>query len=315
MTAQFPSITPTVQATLYALISILATSSIILFGVKKIAKPPKIKFNYMYRTLISLWKILSLLLLVVLSSKTIAIIVIGAISFGALRELLSTLALRFSDRRAMFWCYLAIPIQFYCVYISYYRLFIVFIPVVMFMVLPFRNVLTGNTRDITRSTAVIQWSLMLSVFSLSHLAYLLVLKTPESFSVGNEGYILYLLILTSLSDLLGTFWSHLLGKRKLAPKINPNRTWEGFIGALISTALLGYAFRFLTPFTPLQSLIAGFCISLAGIAGDLNISAIKRDLGLKSLNHSKSGGIMDRLDSLSFTALAFFHLTHLWTVA
>ncbi|MCB0421035.1 MAG: phosphatidate cytidylyltransferase [Bdellovibrionales bacterium] len=307
-------LSPEVAWSLLGIAGVLTFFSI-LFFIWKIFKPHAPLKELIDRTK-SWWVIYVLFVGTIFLSKTVAIIAIAFLSFVALREMLSRLDFRFSDRRAMFWAYLVIPIQFYCVYISYYRLFIVLIPVVMFMILPFRNVLTGEVKGITQSTAKLQWALMLTVFSLSHIAYLLAIKPPQGFTAGNEAYILYLLFLTQFNDVLQFIWGKLLGKHKIIPKISPNKTWEGFLGGLICTTLLAYFLRYLTPFTVTQSLIAGSLISFSGFAGDLNISAIKRDLGIKDMGTSipGHGGIMDRLDSLSYTALVFFHLTHLWTV-
>lgn len=307
-------LSPEVSTSLLGIASLLTFFSV-LFGVWKWLKPDANLKEVIDRTK-SWWIMFAVFVVAIFVHKTIAIIAIAFLSFVALREMLSKLDFRFSDRRAMFLAYLVIPVQFYCVYISYYRLFIVLIPVIMFMILPFRNVLTGDTKGITQSSAKLQWSLMLTVFSLSHIAYLLAIEIPEGFAAGNEAYVLYLLFLTQFNDVLQFIWGKLLGKRKIIPKVSPNKTWEGFLGGLISTTVLAYLLRFLTPFTVDQSLIAGALISFSGFAGDLNISAIKRDLGIKDMGDTipGHGGIMDRLDSLSYTSMVFFHLTHLWTV-
>jgi len=308
------NLSPEVRTVLMVVFGLLVFFSTV-FAVWKKLKPQANLKELIDRTN-SWWKMVILFVLCIFINKTIAIVGIAFLSFVALREMLSTLDFRTADRRSMFWCYLIIPVQFYTVYISYYRLFIVLIPVIMFMLLPLRNLLTGETEGITKSNATMQWSLMLTVFSLSHLGYLLVLPTPEGFTAGNEAYILYVLFLTQFNDVLQFIWGKFLGKKKIIPKISPNKTWAGFLGGLICTTLLGYAFRFLTPFTVPQSLIAGALIAFSGFVGDLNISAIKRDLGIKDMGNTipGHGGLMDRLDSLSFTAMVFFHLTHLWTV-
>lgn len=308
------NLSPEIQTMLTVIFGLLTFFSVVFFIWKRIK--PEANLQELTDRTSSWWKMVILFVLIIFINKEFAMIGIGFLSFVALRELLSTLNFRTADRKSMFWCYLVIPVQFYTAYIGYYRLFIVLIPVIMFMILPLRNLLTGETKGITNSMATMQWSLMITVFSISHMAYLLVLPTPEGFTVGNEGYLLYLLFLTQFNDVLQFLWGKAIGKRKIIPKISPNKTWEGFLGGLVCTTILAYFFRFLTPFTVMQSLIAGSLIAFSGFVGDLNISAIKRDLELKDMGNTipGHGGIMDRLDSLSFTAMVFFHLTHLWTV-
>lgn len=303
-----------VFATLVAIFGLLCFFTIFFYSWKRLK--PQANLQELIDRTHSWWKMVLLFCLFVFINKTIAIIGIAFLSFIALREMLSTLNFRVVDRKTMFWCYLVIPLQFYTVYIEYYRLFIVLIPVCMFMILPLRNLISGETKGILVSNATMQWSLMITVFSLSHIAYLLVLQTPSGFSAGNEAYILYLIFLTQFNDVLQFLWGKAIGGKKIIPRISPNKTWAGFLGGLICTTALGYFLRFLTPFTIEQSLIAGFAIGFSGFVGDLNISAIKRDLQIKDMGDfiPGHGGIMDRLDSLSFTAMVFFHLTHLWTV-
>lgn len=294
----------------------LLTFFTITFTIWKKIKPEANLKELIDRTS-SWWKMVLIFVGVIFINKTIAIIGIAFLAFVALREMLSTLNFRFSDRKGMFWCYMLIPVQFYCVYIGYYRLFIILVPVIMFMLLPLRNLMVGETDGIINSTATMQWSLMITVYSLGHLAYLLVLPLPAGYTVGNEGYLLYLIFLTQFNDVLQFLWGKALGKRKIIPKISPNKTWEGFLGGFICTTLLAVALKFLTPFSTTQALIAGSLIAFSGFVGDLNISAIKRDLKIKDMGNTipGHGGVMDRLDSLSFTSMVFFHLTHLWTVA
>lgn len=264
----------------------------------------------------SWWVISGLVIVIVFINKAIATTGLAFLSFVALRELISNLELRQSDRRVMFWCFLAIPVQFYLAYISNYDLFIIFIPVFMFLLLPFRAVIVGDTLNVTRSFAVLQWSLMLTVFSISHIAFLLNQETSASFSAGNGGLILYLLFLTQFNDVLQFLWGKLLGKRKILPKVSPNKTWEGFIGGVLTTSLLGYLLKFLTPFNGQQAFVAGLAIGIAGFCGDVVISSIKRDYQIKDMGNliPGHGGIMDRIDSLSYTSLVFMHLTYYFTL-
>ncbi|EMI15571.1 phosphatidate cytidylyltransferase [Rhodopirellula maiorica SM1] len=99
------------------------------------------------------------------------------------------------------------------------------------------------------------------------------------------------------------------GRRKLTT-VSPKKTWEGFLGGMIVTSvtamLLG---AWLTALPPLQCLTAGLLLSIAGQMGDLNMSAMKREVGVKDSGNllPGQGGILDRIDSLTFTAPLFFY--------
>ena len=245
-------------------------------------------------------------------SYNISYFFLAFLSFIAFRELYSVLGFREADRGALFWGILAIPIQYYLAYLAWYGAFIIFIPVVMFLVLPLRLVLKGDTHGITKSMALLQWILMLSVFGISHLAYLLSLPELPGFSSGGRGLLLFLVFLTEINDVMQFIWGKLLGRHKILPKISPNKTWEGFLGGVISTTVIGYFLGFLTPLSAPNVILVSALIAIAGFSGDVVISAIKRDKGIKDMGNSipGHGGVFDRIDSLAYTAPVFFHLVY-----
>lgn len=111
----------------------------------------------------------------------------------------------------------------------------------------------------------------------------------------------------------------LIGKHKMTPILSPKKTIEGAIGGVLGAALLGflYAFLFRKHFTmvsnpPLTSAIASAIAALISMIGDLTASGIKRDYGIKDYSNliPGHGGIMDRFDSMIFTApVIYFALT------
>jgi phosphatidate cytidylyltransferase len=245
-------------------------------------------------------------------NTNISFIAIAMLSFIAFRELYSALDFRQSDRRAIFWAFVAIPIQFYLAYVKWYGAFIIFIPVIMFLFLPLRLVLKGDTDGIIKSMASLHWVLMLTVFGISHMAYLLSLPKLSNFESGGRGLLLFLVFLTEINDVLQFVWGKLLGKHKITPKVSPNKTWEGFIGGVLSTTIIGYFIGFLTPLNGLALVLVSLTIALTGFFGDIVMSSVKRDLGVKDMGTTipGHGGILDRIDSLSYTAPAFFHLIY-----
>jgi len=117
-----------------------------------------------------------------------------------------------------------------------------------------------------------------------------------------------------MGDVFQYGWGKLLGRRIIAPAINANKTWEGFIGGVLSSALLGTLLTLLfqvTPFNIWQAALMSMVTSIMGFAGSLTMSAIKRDRGVKDYGTLVEGhpGILDRIDSICFAAPVFFHLT------
>jgi len=255
------------------------------------------------------WIIVAILLTALISGKIGTLVTFGFINFLAMKELLSIIPTRLYDRRAIFWAYLSIPVQYYWIGIQWYTMFLIFIPVYLFLFIPIRMVLIGQTKGFIRSAGVIHWVTMLTVFCLSHMAYLTVLPVQNN-AAGPVGALLFLLALTQLNDVFQYVFGKLFGKTKIVPLVSPNKTWEGFIGGLVTVSILSTIMApYLTPLSSLHGLFIGSIIAVAGFFGDLVISAVKRDLQIKDCSSllSGHGGAMDRLDSLTYTAPIFFH--------
>lgn len=294
----------------FLIFGILTIASLLFWVIGKLKPDAELK-ELKARTR-SWWLMATVFIGATLFNTKISYIAIAFLSFAAFRELYSMLGFRRSDRRAIFWAFVSIPVQYYLAYIDWYGAYIIFIPVVMFLLLPLRLVLKGDPNGITYSMAVLQWTLMLTIFGLSHMAYLLSLPEIEGFDPGGRGLLLFLVFLTEINDVMQFTWGKLFGRYKVIPDISPNKTWEGLIGGLACTTLIGYSLAFLTPLSTYEVLFVSFMIALAGFVGDLVMSSIKRDIGVKDTGSSipGHGGVLDRIDSLAYTAPTFFHLVY-----
>ena len=124
-------------------------------------------------------------------------------------------------------------------------------------------------------------------------------------------YVLYLVFATQLADIAAYNFGKIFGKRKLRENISPNKTVEGSVGALIVSLILPWLFRSTLPeFGPVQLVLTGLIIGVGSQLGDLAISLIKRDLGIKDMGSfiPGHGGLLDRIDSLIITSPLFFHM-------
>lgn len=299
---------------LYALAGIfvlLVTASITTYWMSK-SRPQK-NYTELRQRVRTWWIIVAVFCLLVVPSPALALVVMGLVSFLAFKEFLSLITTRRADYRVLFWAYLAIPVQYYWVHMAWYGMFIIFIPVYMFLFLPMRMVLAGDTQGFLRSAGIINWGLMTTVFSLSHMAYLLVLPQPAGVGYSGATLLLFLVVLTQLNDVAQYIWGKSLGKRKIVPRVSPNKTWAGFLGGVATTTLLAWLIApWLTPLNTAESLLGGLLIGVSGFVGDVVVSALKRDIGVKDSGTllPGHGGILDRLDSLTYTAPLFFHFIY-----
>lgn len=291
------------------IVIVLITSTVITAVLKR--RNPSNTLHEVELRIRSWWVMFIIFTIAIVVHSTISLIFLALLCFLALKEYFSLIPFNRAHRLVLFWAYLAIPIQFLFIYFEQYGMFIIFIPVYMFLLIPIQAIFVGDTKNFLQSIASVQWGMMLMVFGLSHLAYLLVLPGKESSIIG-AGLVLFLVVLTQANDVAQFLWGKLLGNRKIVPKVSPNKTWVGFIGGLVTTTILAVILApLLTPFSLLASIVSGLYIALMGFIGDVNISALKRDLAIKDTSSiiPGHGGILDRVDSLTYTAPLFLHFT------
>ena len=138
---------------------------------------------------------------------------------------------------------------------------------------------------------------------------------------GSDGrlWLIYLLVVTKITDVGAYFGGRLLGNRKLAPQISPGKTLVGAVVGFLSAivfSLLFYLMGQIIPHFPLsftQSLGLGALLGVVGQVGDLAESLLKRDADVKDSNRLPGlGGILDMLDSLLFTGPILYFFLYLF---
>jgi phosphatidate cytidylyltransferase len=257
------------------------------------------------------WGLAAVFAIALLTGNTGSVLLFALISFLALREFITLTPTQHGDHRTLLWVFFVVtPIQYWLVWQDWYGLFAIFIPVFAFLLVPTRNALTGDTEHFLERTATIQWALMVCVYCVSYAPALLTLDVGNDENEGAK-LLLFLVIVVQSSDVAQYIWGKLFGRRRIAPTVSPNKTWEGFIGGILTAALIGTGLWWITPFTPWQAALMSLAITLMGFAGGLTMSAIKRDRGVKDFGAliAGHGGVLDRIDSLCFAAPVFFHLT------
>ncbi|MGK7866173.1 phosphatidate cytidylyltransferase [Falsiroseomonas sp. E2-1-a20] len=157
-------------------------------------------------------------------------------------------------------------------------------------------------------TALAIFAYMLFGAGLAHLGYM----------ANDPNYrplLLLLVLAVGLNDVAAFTSGKLIGGAKLLPATSPNKTISGALGALVCTTLLvAYVAGLIFEGTPMDSpwklVLLGALVSIGGQAGDLMLSSIKRDIGIKDMGVllPGHGGILDRFNSLLLVAPATFHL-------
>lgn len=200
---------------------------------------------------------------------------------------------------------------------NWYRLFVALTPL-MIAVIAAVAILADRPQGYIQRVSLSVLSFVLFGTSLGHLGL-----------IANDQDFRPLIILTVLSveanDVFAFVSGKLFGRRKLLPNTSPNKTIAGAAGALVLTTMLVVgvgAFLFPTAvcdghgvslFQKLSYLaIFGLLVSIAGQFGDLMLSSIKRDLGLKDMGQliPGHGGLLDRFDSLILVAPLAFHFAN-----
>ena len=263
------------------------------------------------------WLMFVILTAAFLVGATATVVLFFLVSFWALREFVTLTPTRMGDHRTLFWIFfLFAPLQYILVARGNYGLYSLVIPVFVYFFIPARIAIAGDYKRFLERAAKIQAAILICVYALSYAPALLYLDytvDDEKWEGSSAGVLLFLLLIVQIGDAMQYVWSRYLGKHVIAPAINSSRTWEGFFGGILTTMLIGAVLFFVTPFNPWQAAIMSLVTAVAGFAGGMTMSAIKRDRGVKDYGTLVVGhaGILDRIDSLCFAAPVFFHLTRL----
>src|SRR3989442_13467192 len=172
MLTRFATLSPMLKTALLVLVVLVSASVVI--AVLRRAKPKK-DFSELSTRVRAWWIMAAVFFGAIAFSNRISLVFFALLSFWAMKEYVTLLKTRPADHRALVLTFLAVPAQYVWIGLDppWYGMFIVFIPVYMFLILPVRLVLSKDTTGFVASASQIQWGLMAFVFGLSHLAYLL----------------------------------------------------------------------------------------------------------------------------------------------
>lgn len=281
----------------------------------------------------SWWAVFGLVAVAVVVGRLGAVLLLGIASFLALREYLH-ITVQPSQRQGIGAVALGlVPLHYACILWQWDHGVTVLVPVAGTMLVAALAALLGTTSGFIRTVGGTVFGLLVTVYLLSHAARLFTLPSLSTAGVGAAGWFLYLIILTESNDIAQALTGRRLGRRKICPHVSPQKTWEGLCGGILVTVTLAVIL------SPLLTSLAdetwlrqqklplprafvwaaplGLLVALLGFLGDITMSAVKRDVGVKdgSTLLPGQGGMIDRVDSLTCTAPAVYYFVRWLTDA
>ena len=258
------------------------------------------------------WAMVVLMGLALIGGRTGVALLFGFCSFAALREFVTLTNTRRADHWALAAAFfIVLPFQYYLIWIAWYGLYSIFIPVYAFLLMPIVAVLRGDTDHFLVRIAEVQWALMICVFCVSHVPALLSLEIP-----GYEGRNVLLIAFLVLVVQTSMVVQHLVGRRwpraPLAPNISSSFHLRSWLIGIVSGGIVGGLISGITPFKPGQALGMALIACIAGSLGHLVMKALRRDRGVPLWGAQGRGltgasGLLVRVDALCFAAPVFFH--------
>jgi len=259
-------------------------------------------------------------------------VLLGLASSLAWNELTTMVGANKKDRSSIYTGYVLIVCNYSLILFGELSLHAVFLPLAAPAAFAVLLLVNDEPQDYIRRTGALVWGMLFLGYGVSHAALLMSLPATAAGPLGAAGWFLFIVVLTECDDIFQAITGRLFGKHKrhtIAPVVSPNKTWEGFLGGLLVIAVLAPIIApWLTglaqqpgPFeldgllqVLLAPLLIAVLVSIAGFFGDINMSAIKRDAGVKdsSKRLPGMGGVIDRVDSLTMTAPAYVYFLLWW---
>jgi phosphatidate cytidylyltransferase len=271
-----------------------------------------------FASLKSWWVLAAILGCAVIFGKAGVAVMLAIAAILSLREFIDLTGWDGNRRTAMFVVSASVLFYYFLSLSGMHELLRQAAPVAVLIVVGSVRSWLGLTADYIRTTSAMVWAYVLFVCCLSHAYLLLELPDSTELKAGSAGWFLFLVILTEVNDIMQAIVGRRFGRTKITPRVSPNKSLEGLLGGIISTTILAVLMSpWLTTFASNRTVMAsafvsagaGFVISVFGFFGDINMSSMKRDAGVKDGSRliPGQGGMIDRIDSLTFTAPVFFY--------
>src|SRR5881275_1930202 len=251
-----------------------------------------------------IWLVL-LILIPILAGAFWTIVAVATLSFLCYREYARITGL-FRERTISLIVVIGIPLLTFSVLDNWYRLFVALFPLTVALI-AIGGLIPDQPKGYIQRVGLGVLGFALFGSALGNLG-----NMANDWSY--RPILLLIIFAVELNDIFAYICGNLFGRRKFVPNTSPNKTVGGSLGALMLTtplvAVIAHFIWFNTALdTPVRLLGLGIIVSVVGQFGDLMLSSIKRDLGLKDTSKliPGHGGILDRFDSLILVAPAVFH--------
>jgi phosphatidate cytidylyltransferase len=296
---------PVVRWVAIATVGIIVAAAIIVEGLRRAGRLDDKTYREL-KARIASWAVLAPLM--------IGPVLLGAAWFMAAVGLLAILCYRefaratglFRNRLVSVVVALGIAGVTFAAFDHWYGLFVALTPLTL-CILASLAILEDRPQGYVQRVALAAFAFLMIGVGLGHLAYF-----------GNDAnyraIVAWLLVGVEMNDVFAYLCGKTIGRRKLIVHTSPNKTVGGALGAMVLTtalmAMLGHRVFYGQPIDrPVHLIILGIIISIGGQFGDLMLSSIKRDLGIKDMGTliPGHGGLLDRFDSLLLVAPAVFH--------
>ena len=294
----------------YGLFAFLIVATLLAYGLIRKGRVGAATAANLTDRIWAWWVMIGVLAVIFTLGATAMTVFFAACSVAALREFATITHTGRADHDALAIAfYVVLPLQYLLIWLNVPIFATLLIPVYCFLLLPVVTVFKGDVQGFLTRVSETQWGLMICVYCLSHIPAILQLDIP-GYRYSSFTLVAWLILVVQASDVLQYVWGKSLGRHLLAPRVSPSKTVEGLAGGMLSASLLGVALTPITPFTWWQAGLVALVVTTFGFLGGLIMSAIKRDRGVKDWGTlvQGHGGILDRLDSLVFSAPVFLHL-------
>ena len=255
------------------------------------------------------WFIILLLMGVAFTSaKIVFLTFVAMLSFFSLREFLGLGLDSLLTRRSLIAIFLVIPLQLAVCFLDYDELVRVFVPIYALSVVPIGLVNQGKIQNFTSLVGQSFTALMISVFCVFHLAFIVLEAREYTLGIASLATLIFIV---QLNDVFQYISGKTFGKRQISPNVSKNKTVEGFVGGVLCTSVIGgILFSSLLDYPLILGWFVSLCLGVLGFYGDLYLSAIKRDHGIKDFSRliPGHGGALDRVDSLTLAVPFFYYL-------
>lgn len=288
-------------------LTLLSVGSLAIFFLKKI-NPQNLTFKKVAVIIRSWWLIVGTFLLALNWFKWGIILLMFFISIVAIREYLLQSKIEYKKYLLISLSVLC-GLQYLAISFGNTHVFMAMIPVFCLWLIPGLVIFRATIKDLPLVAAV-GFGLSLMIYYLSHIAALSAFSQLNFSQDLATMSVLVLVLITWSNDIFQFLAGKSLGKTKIVPEVSPNKTLAGFIGGFLGTLLLtGICANQLLNLKMQDSIYLGLMIGFTGMFGDLFFSAVKRHIGVKDFSQAipGHGGLLDRLDSLIFTAPIYFH--------